>query len=72
MSEHDQRPADGTSTAGKVFDATTSVIYGLLWLVVTIIGVVGIFLPHTLWYGLAAAAIGGFYAWRNFSRALRR
>jgi hypothetical protein len=54
-----------------MFDAVLSSGYGLLWLVVVIIGVVGLFLPGGFWYGLGVIAIGGYFAYRNFSTMFR-
>jgi hypothetical protein len=62
---------DSRSTASKMFDAVLSSGYGLLWLVVVIIGVVGLFLPGGFWYGLGVIAIGGYFAYRNFSTMFR-
>jgi len=45
-----------------------------LWpavLVVVIIGVVGLFLPGGFWYGLGVIAVGGYFAYRNFSTMFR-
>jgi hypothetical protein len=65
-----QQPRDTRSKADKAFNAGLSIAYGVLWTLVALLGVAGIFIAQVRWYGVILAVSAGWFAWRNFSRML--
>lgn len=65
-----QQPRDTRSKGHKAADAGLSIAYGVLWTLVALIGVAGIFIAQVRWYGVILAVGAGWFAWRNFSRML--
>jgi hypothetical protein len=65
-----QQPRETGTKTDKAFNAGLSIAYGVLWTLVALIGVAGIFIAQVRWYGVALAVGAGWLAWRNFSRIL--
>jgi len=65
-----QQPRGTRGKAHKAANAGISIAYGVLWTLVALIGVAGIFIAQTRWYGVILAVGAGWFAWRNFSRML--
>lgn len=69
QNESQQREPGKTGPVGRTVNVGIDIGYIVMWAVITIIGIAGLFTPVRLW-SLLVIAGGGWYLYRNIRNAV--